>query len=45
MVYLTQGTVLGVVDLLLMGLVPFIFGDLIKIAGTAGLSKVFLPKE
>ena len=44
-VYLTQGTVLGVVDLLLMGLVPFIFGDLIKIAGTAGLSKVFLPKE
>ncbi len=43
--YLTQGTVLGVVDLLLMGLVPFIFGDLIKIAGTAGLSKVFLPKE
>ncbi len=43
--YLTQGAVLGVVDLLLMGLVPFIFGDLIKIAGTAGLSKVFLPKE
>lgn len=43
--HLTQGAVLGVVDLLLMGLVPFIFGDLIKIAGTAGLSKVFLPKE
>lgn len=43
--YLTQGAVLGVVDLLLMGLVPFVFGDLIKIAGTAGLSKVFLPKE
>jgi biotin transport system substrate-specific component len=43
--YLTQGAVLGIVDLLLMGLVPFIFGDLIKIAGTAGLSKVFLPKE
>ena len=43
--YLTQGTVLGVVDLLLMGLVPFIFGDLVKIAGCAGLSKVFLPKE
>jgi biotin transport system substrate-specific component len=43
--YLTKGATLGVVDLLLMGLVPFIFGDLIKIAGTAGLSKVFLPKE
>ena len=43
--YLTQSAVLGVVDLLLMGLVPFIFGDLIKIAGAAGLSKVFLPKE
>ena len=43
--YVTQGAVLGIVDLLLMGLVPFIFGDLIKIAGTAGLSKVFLPKD
>lgn len=43
--YLTQGSVLGVADLLLMGLVPFIFGDLVKIAGAAGLSKVFLPKE
>ena len=43
--YITQGAVLGIVDLLLMGLVPFIFGDLIKIAGTAGLSKVFLPKD
>ena len=43
--YLTQGTILGVVDLLLMGLVPFIFGDLVKIAATAGLSKTFLPKD
>lgn len=43
--YVTQGAVLGIVDLLLMGLVPFIFGDLIKIVGTAGLSKVFLPKD
>lgn len=43
--YLTQGVALGVVDLLLMGLVPFIFGDLIKIAASAGLSKVCLPKE
>ena len=43
--YLTQGTVLGIMDLLLMGLIPFIFGDIIKILGTASLSKVFLPKE
>ena len=43
--YLTQGAVLGVVELLMMGLIPFIFGDLVKIAITAGLSKVCLPKE
>ena len=43
--YLTQGVVLGVVDLLLMGFIPFIFGDLVKIAGAAGISKVCLPKE
>lgn len=43
--YLTQGTALGIMDLLLMGLVPFIFGDIVKILGAAGLSKVFLPKE
>ncbi|WP_407432664.1 biotin transporter BioY [Methanobrevibacter sp.] len=43
--YLTQGAVLGIVDLLLMGLVPFIFGDLVKIAAVSGLSKVCLPKE
>jgi biotin transport system substrate-specific component len=43
--YLTQGMVLGVVDLLMMGLVPFILGDIVKIIGAAGLSKVCLPKE
>ena len=43
--YLTQGTVLGVVELLMMGLIPFVFGDLVKIAITAGVSKVCLPKE
>lgn len=43
--YLTQGTVLEIMDLLLMGLVPFIFGDIVKILGAAGVSKVFLPKE
>ncbi len=43
--YLTQGSVLGIVDILVMGLIPFIFGDIIKIIGTASLSKVFLPKD
>ena len=43
--YLTQGTALGITDLLMMGLVPFIFGDIVKIIGAAGLSKMFLPKE
>nr|WP_292807886.1 biotin transporter BioY [Methanobrevibacter sp.] len=42
---LTQGTTLGVVDLLMMGLVPFIAGDIVKILGAASVSKVFLPKD
>ncbi len=42
---LTQGTTLGIVDLLMMGLVPFIFGDIVKIIGAASVSKVFLPKD
>ena len=41
---LTQGTAIGIVDLLMMGLVPFIAGDLVKILGAASVSKVFLPK-
>ena len=43
--YLTQGAVVGIVDLLVMGLIPFILGDIVKIIGTASLSKVFLPKD
>ena len=43
--YFAQGTVVGIADFLMMGLVPFIFGDLVKVAGAAGLSKVFLPKD
>ena len=42
---LTQGTAIGVVDLLMMGLVPFILGDIVKILGAASLSKAFLPKD
>lgn len=42
---LTQGTAIGIVDLLMMGLVPFIAGDIVKILGAASVSKVFLPKD
>ena len=41
----TQGTTPGIVELLMMGLVPFIAGDIVKILGAAGVSKVFLPKD
>ena len=42
---LTQGATLGIADLLMMGLVPFIAGDIVKILGAASVSKVFLPKD
>ena len=42
---LTQGTTIGVIELLMMGLVPFILGDIVKILGAASVSKVFLPKN
>lgn len=42
---LTQGTTIGIVDLAMMGLVPFIFGDIVKILGAASVSKAFLPKN
>ena len=35
----------GIVDLLMMGLIPFIAGDIVKILGAASLSKIFLPKD
>lgn len=41
----TQGATLSVVDLLMMGLVPFIAGDIVKILGAASVSKAFLPKD
>ena len=43
--YLTQGSVLGIIDLLIMGFIPFIFGDIVKVLGAASISKIFLPKE
>lgn len=42
---LTQGASIDIVDLLMMGLVPFIFGDIVKVLAAAGVSKVFLPKD
>ena len=42
---LTQGATIGVVDLLMMGLVPFILGDIVKVLGAASVSKAFLPKD
>ena len=42
---LSQGTAIGIVDLLMMGLVPFIAGDIVKILGAASVSKAFLPKD
>lgn len=42
---MTQGAAIGIVDLLMMGLVPFIIGDIVKILGAASLSKAFLPKD
>lgn len=43
--YFTKGTVLSIYSLLVMGLIPFIFGDIIKILGASAVSKVFLPKD
>lgn len=39
------GTSLSITELLLMGLVPFIVGDLIKIAIASGITTSILPKE
>ena len=43
--YATQGTVIGIMDLLMMGLFPFVFGEIVKILGAASVSKIFLPKD
>lgn len=42
---LKTGTPLTISELLLMGLVPFIVGDLIKIAIASGITTSILPKE
>nr|WP_296858696.1 biotin transporter BioY [uncultured Methanobrevibacter sp.] len=42
---ITQGASIGIINLLMMGLVPFILGDIVKILGAATVSKTLLPKE
>ena len=39
------GSALSIPELLFMGVVPFIVGDLIKIALASGISTSLLPKE
>ncbi len=41
----SQGMAFTFIDVLIMGLVPFIVGDIVKILGAASVSKVFLPKD
>lgn len=41
----TTGHALGLWNLLLIGFIPFIAGDLLKIAGAAALTKGITPKE
>ena len=43
--YMTKGATLSIPELLIMGLIPFIIGDIVKILCAASVSKVFLPKE
>ena len=42
--YITTGTILSPVELMILGFVPFIIGDVVKIIAASVFSKVFLPK-
>lgn len=42
--YFTQGAFPDIITLIMMGLAPFIIGDLFKVGIAAGISKVALPK-
>ncbi|BDH79099.1 hypothetical protein MTTB_04780 [Methanothermobacter tenebrarum] len=44
-VYTTKGYTPSLWDLLVMGLLPFIIGDIIKITGASALTKAITPKE
>ena len=41
----TTGSMPGIWTLLLLGFIPFIIGDIFKIAGAAALTKSITPKE
>ena len=43
--YFAKGAIPSIWTLLVMGLLPFVIGDLIKIAGAAGVTKIITPKE
>lgn len=43
--YFVKGSMPSIWTLLVMGLLPFVTGDLVKIAGAAGLTKAITPKE
>ncbi len=43
--YMVQGTVPQIWNLLAMGLLPFLLGDLLKIVGASVFTKAVLPKE
>lgn len=41
----TQGISLSLIQLLMMGLIPFIFGDILKVLASSALSKIVMPKD
>lgn len=44
-IYFAKGSFPSIIELLIMGVVPFIFGDILKILGATVTSKVLLPKN
>lgn len=44
-IYLVKGSVPGIWTLLLMGVAPFVIGDLVKIWGAATVTKAITPKQ
>ncbi len=41
----TQGISLSLIQLLMMGFIPFIFGDILKVLASSALSKIVMPKD
>ena len=42
---MVKGTSVGIGELLMMGMIPFLIGDILKIAVVAGVAKVIIPKQ